>query len=693
MTGDAAQLFREAIAHHQAGRLERAEAICRGILQSEPRRDDVIHLLGVLLHQRARSEEGIELILRAIELRPSAAAYHVNFGSALAQLGRIQEAIASTRRALELSPGDAQAHFNLGGMLEAVERTEDAVACYQNAVAIQPGFAAAYDNLGNALHKLGRFAEAETAYRRSLDLRPADLKTHKNLARVLHDQGRLAEADAEYRRVISNYPTDAEVYSNLGSVQASDRKYDDAIRLYRQALEMRPGDALTMTNLGNALKESGRLDEAIQWFRKSWATTPDPRTGDCLMIAIHLHPDFTPPRIAEEHQHWEDAFARPVAPVGNSYPNDRNADRRLRIGYISPQFGDQIVGHCILALFENHDHEKFEVFCYSDTRRSDEMTERFRQMADVWRNVVGVSDEALAAMVRQDQIDVLVDLTMHMDRNRLLVFARKPAPVQITWIGYPSTTGLHAIDYRLSDRFLDPPAPDGGPGVNEPFYSERTILLPNSYWCYRPLEGLPAASEPPSLRNRFVTFGCLNSFNKISDLTIRLWAGVLKAVEGSRMLILAPRGSPRERVLSSFEQHGIRADPVGFLYRKPRRQYMELYHQIDIGLDTFPYTGHTTTLDSLWMGVPVVSMTGTTAVSRGGLSVLSNLGLQELCGNGPETFAEIAANLVRDRDRMTKLRSTLRQRMADSPLTDGRRFARDIESIYRSTVTRLFKPC
>jgi predicted O-linked N-acetylglucosamine transferase (SPINDLY family) len=684
MTDDPAQRLMQAMALHHAGRFTEAESIYREVLQADPKRDEVMHLLGVLLHQRGRSNEGIELIHRAIGRNPSVAGYHLNLGIALAQMSRVEEAMESTRRALSLAPGDAQAHFNLAAMLEMLERFEEAVASYRQAIAIQPQFAAAHNNLGNVLHRLGRFGEAETAYRQSLRFRPADQKTQKNLGRALHDQGRLAEAAEQYHRVIAAAPSDAEALTNLGTVLASERQYDQAISHYEKALSIQPDDALAMTNLGNALKETGRVGEAIEWFRKSWATAPDARTGDCLMIALHLDPASSPQQIAQEHQRWEDAFAKPVALTRRFYSNDRKAGRRLRIGYVSPQFGDQIVGHCILALLANHDHHCFEIFCYSDTRRPDWMTEKLRQWADVWRNVVGLSDEAITAMIARDQIDVLVDLTMHMERNRLLAFARKPSPVQVTWIGYPSTTGLHAIDYRLSDRFLDPPAPDGGAGPDELYYTERTLRLPNSYWCYTPLEGLPPAGDLPVVINGYTTFGCLNSFNKVSGATLELWAAVLRAVEASRLLILAPQGSARQRVLQQLAAHGVDPARVGFLDRQPRRQYMDLYHQIDIGLDTIPYNGHTTTLDSLWMGVPVVSMTGSTAVSRGGLSILSNLGLAELCASTPDRFVQIAGDLASDRPRLAELRSTLRQRMSRSPLTDGPRFARDVESCYRS---------
>ncbi|HEY8751110.1 MAG TPA: tetratricopeptide repeat protein [Tepidisphaeraceae bacterium] len=682
------QLLRQAVQFHQAGQLDAAEGLYRQIIKQTPFDGKVLHLFGMLLFQKGQRKEGLDLLRRAIEIDPTIALYHVNFGSALAQEGHIQEALVETRKALALTPGDAQTHFNLGRLLEACEQLNEAAEHYRQAIAIRGDFAAAHNNLGNVLFALGRAQEAETSYRASLQSRPLDPKSHKNLARTLHDLGRLAEAAEQYQTAMGLDPSDAEIQNNLGTVLASSRRYDDAIGAYQRALSIRPDDTMAMTNLGNSLKEIGRPAEGIALFRRALELGADVRTGNCLNLAIHLHPDYDPKSIYDVHRSWEERFARPLAPLSDFFPNDPNPSRRLRIGYVSPQFGDQIVGHCIIQLLSNHDHGAFEIVCYSDTRKLDWMTDRIRPAADVWRNVVGLSDDQLTSLIRQDQIDILVDLNMHMERNRLLVFARKPAPIQITWIGYPSTTGLRTIDYRLSDPYLDPPAEDGGPGDDEQFYSERTIRLPDSYWCYQPLENLPAANELPALRNGYFTFGCLNSFIKVSDATVRLWAAVLRSVENSKLLILAPAGSARDRLLALFKAEQIDSSRIGFLDRCGRRQYMELYHQVDLGLDTAPYTGHTTTLDSLWMGVPVMSLTGGTAVSRGGLSILSNVGLAEYCTHRDGDFVAKATAVAADLNPLAELRKTLRERMRSSPLMDGRTFAGNVESAYRQTWQR-----
>jgi predicted O-linked N-acetylglucosamine transferase (SPINDLY family) len=682
MSFDPAQpTLAQAIQLHQSGRLDQAESIYRQLLATSPNSANILHLLGMLLFQKGQRKEGLAHLRHAVNSDPSVAIYHLNFGSALAQDGQVQEAIAETRKALALTPDHAQAHFNLAHLLETCQQWEDAAASYRRAIQLNPNFAPAHNNLGNVLYSLGRSEEAEASYSAALHHRPLDSKTHKNLGRALHDLGRLSEAADAYRHAMELDPKDSEAHNDLGTVLASTRHFDDAIAAFQTALSIRPDDTTAMTNLGNALKDTGRVDEAIAWFTRALEMGADSRTGSCLNVVVHLHPDYDPQRILQVHQQWEHRFARPFAPISDFYPNDPSPTRRLKIGYVSPSFSDHIVGHCIIGLLSNHDHDAFEIYCYSDTRRPDWMTDRLHATADVWRNTVGLSDEQLTSLIRQDQIDILVDLNMHMDRNRMLVFARKPAPVQITWIGYPSTTGLRTIDYRLSDPHLDPP----GLGSDEKFYSEKTLHLPDSYWIYHPLEDLPPPNDLPALRNGYITFGCLNSFIKVSDPCLRLWARVLREVGNSRLILLAPEGSSRQRVLNILKHEGIDPTRITFFDRHPRRKYMELYQQFDLGLDTTPYAGHTTTLDSLWMGVPVISTTGRTAVSRGGLSILSNVGLAEHCTHSEERFVSNATQSAMDLGQLADLRRTLRHRMSQSPLLDGPRFARDVEAAYRET--------
>jgi predicted O-linked N-acetylglucosamine transferase (SPINDLY family) len=379
----------------------------------------------------------------------------------------------------------------------------------------------------------------------------------------------------------------------------------------------------------------------------------------------------------EEHTRWNERHAAPLQHLIRPLFNDRSPERRLRIGYVSPNFRDHVIGQNLLPLLREHDRRQFEILCYSDSPRHDALTGLFRGYADVWSETFGLSDEELAQRIREDGVDILLDLTLHLGMNRLLVFARQPAPVQATFAGYPGTTGLATMQYRLSDPYLDPP------GLNDAFYSEETICLSDSFWCYEPLERDLAVSSRPAVEMGEITFGCLNNFCKINPPTLKLWARVLRKVERSRLVMLAGEGSHRRETLSFLEQEGIAPERVKFVPKQPRRQYLRNYHGMDIGLDTLPYNGHTTSLDSLWMGVPVVTLIGSTVVGRAGASQLTNLALPELIAYTPEQYVRMAAGLACDLPRLSQLRATLRGRMQASALMDAPRFARNIEAAYR----------
>ena len=318
-----------------------------------------------------------------------------------------------------------------------------------------------------------------------------------------------------------------------------------------------------------------------------------------------------------------------------------------------------------------------EVFCYSNLNRDDAITPRFKECADQWRDVWRSVDGQLVDQIRQDRIDILVDLSVHTTGNRLKAFAHKPAPVQATFAGYPGSTGMDAMDYRLTDPYLDPPE------SSDEFYSETSLRLPSSFWCYDPLFSDVAVNPPPAQRRGFITFGCLCNYSKVNAEVVGLWMEILKRVDRSRLMILCPEGSHRTALLKSFEKDGIAPDRIELVGPRARQEYIQLYHQIDLGLDTLPYNGHSTSLDSYWMGVPVVTLVGKTVVGRAGVSQLTNLGLTELIADTSQKYIEIAVRLARDLSRLTKLRRTLRDRMRASPLMDAIGFARGIEGAYR----------
>ena len=646
----AQQTFELAVRHHQAGRLPEAEALYRQVLAQQPNHADALHLLGMIEGRGGRAAEGLQRIRRAISISPANANYRSSLGGVLALQGQLDDAIAAYRRAVELRPDFAEAWNNLAQVLGQRLQTDGSIAAYRQVAALRRDSADAQFNLANALGSAGRWDEAIAAYRQAVTLRP-------------------------------NF---AQAFSNLGAALRARGEADQAIAAYQKALTIQPDHPHVKSNLANALRDCGRLDESLACYREVMASSGDWRVAGNYLYALYLHPDYDAKRIYDEHASWNAKFARPLKEQIVSHGNERSRIRastgsvesRLRIGYVSPDFRSHCQALFVAPLLSNHDRKSFEVICYSDVAAPDELTRRLQGYSEGWRNIVGMSDQQVADLIRRDRIDVLVDLTVHMAGNRLPVFARKPAPVQVTWLGYPGTTGLETMDYRLSDPYLDPP------GLGDAFYSEKTVRLPDTFWCYDPMSAEPT-SALPALRNGFITFGCLNNFCKLNHGTLELWAQILREVANSRLVLLAPGGSPREDVLKTLRGQDIDPARVEFVPRQSRADYLKVYHQIDLGLETFPYNGHTTTLDAVWMGIPVPTMPGRTAVARGGASILSNLGLQSLIARSASEYASIVADLARDRERLAQLRAGLRAKMQSSPLMDAPRFARSVESAYR----------
>jgi protein O-GlcNAc transferase len=596
--------------------------------------------------------------------------------------GRLAEAEGMYRQILGRFPDHPDALHLLGVLAGQTGHPDAAIGLIGRAIAVRPDIADYHRNLAESYRRSARWEEEIASLRRALALRPDDAEGHNNLGIALWHKGFLDEAAAEFAAAVRINPEFAEAHIDLGNALWHQGRLDEAVGSFRRAIALRPELAPAHNNLGSVLKDQGRLDEALDSFRRAVDLKPDYATAASnFLCLLHYHPACDAQAILADHRHWARRFAEPLAFEIAPHTNDRTPDRRLKIGFASPDFRAHPVGELLLPFFSHFDHATMESVCYSDVRATDDVTGQLRACSDRWYDTAGMSDQQLAQRIREDRIDILVDLGLHTANNRLLVFARKPAPVQATMLGMPATTGLATMDYRLTDRFLDPPGPGDGD------YSEISIRLPHSFWCYQPPPETPEVGPLPALARGFVTFGCLNQFAKVSRPALQLWIEILRALPTARLVIQSPPGSHLDAVRRQFRDGGVAPDRVDFVARASKLEYLRRHHDLDVCLDPFPYNGHTTTLDALWMGVPVITLAGRTAVGRGGVSILSNAGLSGWIAGTPQEYLEIAVRWAGDLAGLGAVRAGLRQQMQSSPVMDGRRFAVDVQSAFRQMWT------
>lgn len=637
-------LLKRAFEQLNAGCPSEAAGLYREVLKINPSQSDALHLLGVCEFQQERFESAVELITSAIRIRPGIAAMHHNLGEVYRRMGRNDAAVSSLCEAVQLKPE---------------------VAIF-------------WSRLGKALVESNRLQDACEAFFRASILDNFDIEARHGLAAAHQMMGQLVQAEFHVRSALEIDPTSPDIRLTLASVLVQCGKVDEAIAELHEILRHTPDHAGALQNLGMALKDAGRPQEALRYLSRASQLLPnETRIASNLIYTSTFCPGFSGQTLLEWQRRWATGFEN--VPRFYEHLNSRSTSRKLRIGYISPDFRDHVVGRNLIPIFREHDRSDFEIYSYSNVSNPDNLTEWFQSKSSQWRSIVAIHDDQVAKLVYEDQIDILVDLTLHMQGNRLGVLARKPAPLQMTFAGYPGGTLLETIDYRLTDPFLDPP------GETENNYVEKSIRLAHSFWCYEPPEVAPQVKQRPL--DQPIQFGCLNNFCKVNEEVIGLWARVLKALPSSEMTMLAPQTSVRKLYLGKFEKLGVDPRRIRFESYQPMEDYFALYHQIDIGLDTLPYNGHTTSLDSLWMGVPILTLVGGTVVGRAGLSQLTNLGMTEWIAYSPEQYIEIATMVSNDRKMLAVIRSTLRERMIKSPLMDAVGFTRSIEQTYRQAWT------
>lgn len=570
------RLLREAIALHQSGQWQRAQAHYQQILQADPDHPDALHLLGLIEHQQGRSDSALDRLARALQRRPADALFHFNLANMQQDLGRLDAAIASFEQVLRLQPGNVDALIGLGSALRGASRHDEALACYRRAIAIQPGHAQAHYNLGNALLSLNQ-----------------------------HEQ---------------------------------------AVASFRAALRLQPGFDPAFSN---------------------------------LLFTLQNVPGVSQESLFAEHCEYAKRYEAPLKALWPRHGNTPEPQRRLKVGYVSGDLRQHPVAHFIAPILANHDKTCVDVFAYYNHPRHDMVTERLRACVDHWCDCHAMDDDTLAKRIRGDGIDILVDLSGHTALHRLLVFARKPAPVQVTWFGYIGTTGLSAMDYRLTNAYMDPP------GLTERYHTEALVRLPGSGIAYTAAPACPPVNTLPAMSGAGVVLGSLNTLSKINPAVVKLWSRVLQALPQARLMLgNVTNETLAQRMTALFAAQGIGPERLLLQPKLPLTDYLALHHRIDLGLDPFPYNGGTTSLHALWMGVPMVTLAGQHSVARWGVAALSRVGLQDFICQSEDDYVQCVVRTVHDLPALNRIRQTLRARMSAAE-TAPATVTRQLEGAYR----------
>lgn len=660
-----------------AGRVEQARASLERALAAVPDHPDAIGLLAVADLDAGEHASAEQRALRALSLAPRNPQHAYTLGRSLDAQGRYAEAASAFRRALSVAPQSAELHLALGLALANGGHLDAAVASLDRAAQLDPGTASIEFQLAAVLQRAGRLEEAVSAYERGLVREPAAVPALVNLGAVLGLLSRNGEAERVSRRALALDPRRPEAHVNLGRALGAIGFQNEAVECLERAIALGLRDAPLLNDLGGALYNAGLAARAIERYREAVAADPTYSVVRSNLLLAMNYEETDPAVLLAAHRE-ADRVPRAPAPI-------RHRGTRLRIGYVSPDFRAHSVAFFIEPILERSDRARIETFCYHVHPTRDRYTERMRSHAGTWVDAHALSDATLAERIRADGIDVLVDLAGHTGGNRLPLFAQRPAPVQATYLGYPTTTGLAAIDYRVTDAFVDPPG--------EPVAStELPLRLPGSYFCYRALPETPQVGALPAREAGQVTFGSFNNLVKVSPETLDLWAAVLAAVPGAR-LVLKNRSLvdplTRMRIADRLAARGVEAGRVFMTgWEEETDRHLDWYNRVDIALDTFPYNGATTTCEALWMGVPVASLSGRTHASRMGRSILTAAGMPDWVASDRAAFTALCVRWAEDLEALADLRAGLRARMAASPLMDEPAFVRAFESLLAGAAER-----
>jgi len=641
------EIIKIAYSNHKDGNFDIAEKLYKQILEIDIDNPNILHLLGVLYIQKSQYLFAKKYLKKACSLKPNSPEYLSNLGIVYKKEKQYKKAILQYQKALQLASDNPQITFNYADLLKEANLISDAKKAYLQTIKIAPNFVDAYNDLSV----------------------------------ILRNEKKNKEAFELLKRAIKIKPDFAEAYNNLGVLCLDeDDMINEAVYYFEKAVAINKNYIDALINLAKAYYKAHNTKMMIKYLQIALKYKPDSKAAQSHLFgayaySVNICPDF----VFEQHCKWAQLIQK------KKYFNfdyiKKDTEKKLKIGYISPDFRSHSVSCFMYPILKNHDHNSFQIFAYSDTTNQDHITQKLAGFCDKFRDISDLNDDFLYKLIINDKIDILIDLAGHTINNRLHVFAQKPAPVQITYLGYPNTTGLSTIDYRITDNFADPI------GMTDKYYSEKLIRLSNIFLCYSPFEDVKSESKPPVYKNGFITFGSFNISRKINTEVIKIWANILKQIPDSCLLLKNVNFDSnyiKDLFYSRFEDFNISRNRIHLFGKiSSLKKHFEMYNKIDISLDTFPYNGTTTTFDSLWMGVPVITLKSNVHIGRVGTTILKNLSLHDFIANSYDSYIEKAVELAKNKELIISLKKNIRNIMIKSKLLDGKKFTIELEAVYR----------
>ncbi len=689
--GEAVTCYRHALAlnpdyidvHHHLGltlmtlgHWDEAAACYQHVLALNPDYPDAHYNLGRIFQQQGRLIEAEDCYRRVLVAHPELSDVHSNLACVLHWQGRFSEAESYYQQALAINPLNIKAYSNLGLMLQTQGRLTEARDCYQCVLEINPQFAEIHNNLGIVFHELGLADEAETSYQRALAINPHFSETYNNLGLTLQGQGRLTKAEAAYRHALAINHNYSEAHNNLGIVFQQRGQLVEALASYQRALAIKPNDAQVHNNLGAVYKDLGRLSKAEASFQRALAIKPDyTEARSNLLFAMNYHAAHSPADCLAEARQYSLSVKHKIESPFSTWHCEAQPER-LRVGIVSGDLSNQAVGFFLANLLPELDSTSIELIAYPTHPKTDELTARLQPYFTDWKPLVGLNDAAAARLIHADGVHILFDLLGHSNYNRLPVFAWKPAPVQVSWLGFLATSGLTEMDYILGD-------PHATPSEDDDFFSESIWQLPESYCCFSVPDIDLTVNPLPALSTNVITFGSFNQLSKMNNAVVALWARILHAVPHSRLLLKTQQLNNEAvcaAIRQGFAEQGILPERLLLEGDASLAEQLAAYHRVDIALDTFPHSGATTSIQALWMAVPLITRSGDRFIARRGSSILYNAGLADWIAQDDDDYVAKAVHFAANIENLAALRTTLRQQILASPLFDTASFARNFEA-------------